>query len=445
MIRKPIILKPIGFIAFLVYLAIFLAPNGKLFIIRISQGLHLTPMRFVLLIIGIVTMLYLLQDKLNIVKIIRRFDLFLPLILLLFIKIASLSYSSNYLGGITVIEWFIENILFSAICYIYYVSRVIVPSKVLLFIITGFVCSILVALIQIGNFTFNTNFLSTLIDYINLHTPEANLYKITGLFIGDTNCYATYVAAILLAIFAVWVYSKKHFLATAIAFFVCTIVLYSLESRSSVFIFILVLIYMIIRDKVFLKKQAFLFAIIFLTVLSIMIFFFNTKNVFFEKYSYRYLRLINYIQSVDYAEENTVQSHKNLVLRYFYIIDREPVAVITGVGEGDYLGLGGVGEKGATGAHNAYVLILGENGPIAFLIFIYITWLVLKVSFFVNKNSSIPITKSFLYFNIAYLLSFILYGSQFYEYIFWGIIGMTFAEKTRIVTERQISNKNIIT
>ncbi|MHB8130367.1 MAG: O-antigen ligase family protein [Mobilitalea sp.] len=364
----------------------------------------------------------------------------MPMILLIIIKITSLLYSTNYLRGIGVIEWFIENLFFAVVCYIYYVKGVIGPSKIMLFIVAGFVLSISVALIQIGNVFLNSNFLVPLIDYVNSNTPDVNLFAITGLYMGDTNSYATYVAAVLLTFIALLVYSKKYLLGTAILFSIGTPVLFSLESRSSIMIFILLLIYMVIRAKIMLKKQAYLLMLlIFLSLLSIIITLpSNTSDAFFQKYSYRYLRLINYINSIDDEEEANFQSHKNMLIVHLDNIDREPFAAITGVGEGDYLNIGGGSEKKETGAHNAYILILGENGPIAFLIFVYITWLILKASFFVNRNSPIPMAKSFLYFNIAYLLSFVLYGSQIHECIFWGMIGITFAEKTRIVMNRHI-------
>ena len=432
MIQKPLSVKQkTGLTAFFVYLAILLAPNPQVFVIRISEGLHLTPMRYVLLIIGFITTLNILNKKLNIIAIIQKCSLFLPLILLLTIKVTSLLYSSNYLGGMGAIAGFIEDILFAAVCYIYYVKGVIVPSKIILFIVAGFVLSISVAVIQILNFAFNFNLLLPLIDYVNLYKHDANLFKITGLSLGDVNVYATYVATVLLIIIAVFIYSKKYLLGTAIVFFVGSTVLFSIQSRSNVIIFVLILIYMIIRNIVIIKKQVFLLMIILLFIMMTLPS--NTVDEFFEKYSNRYYSLINYIVRVDYEqEEENINAHRDMALKYFDLIDREPIAVITGVGEGDYLNDEGLSEKRGTGAHNAYVLILGENGPIAFLLFIYITWLILKASIFVNRNSSIPMAKSLLYHNIAYLLSFVLYGSQFLQPIFWGIIGITFAEKTRI-------------
>jgi len=347
MIQKPHSVKQeTGMIAFFVYLAIFLAPNGKLFIIRISEGFHLTPIRAALFIIGTIITLHVLNKKFNIIAIIRRFSLFLPLILLIIIKITSLLYSYNYLGGIAVIEWFIEDIFFAVVCYIYYVKGIIVPSKIILSIVAGFVLSISMALIQIGNFALNFNFLWTLINYINANTPDVQLFQITGLYIGDTNSYATYVASVLITFIAVMVYSKKYLLGTTVLFLVASAVLFSLQSRSSIIIFILVFIYMIIRDKVIQSKQGSLLMLIFLTFLSIIMTLpSDTSEVFFQKYSQRYIRLIDYINKVDYEEEGNYQSHKDMLSLYFDNIDREPIAIITGVGEGDYLNIGGGGQK----------------------------------------------------------------------------------------------------
>jgi len=422
-------------IAFLVYLAMFLAPNGSLFIIKISEGFHLTPIRSVLLIIGIITALNILSGRLNIFSILRKFSLFFPLIILLTIKITSLLYSYNYLRGIGVIEWLIENIFFAAVCYIYYVKGIIDPSKIFLFIVIGFILSILVSLIQIVNNGFNFNFLLPIIDYVRANTPDANLFSITGLYIGDTNCYATYIATVILVLFGVLLYTKKYLLRTIILLSLGIAVLFSTQSRSTIIILIFIFIYMIIREHVNITKKVKSIMLIFAIILFIIVAMpSNIKNVFFEKYSARYQRMINYINSVDNMEESNLKAHKDMIMMYFEHIKREPLALIIGVGEGDYLGRGGGGEKGGTGAHNAYVLILGENGPVAFLIFVYITWLIIKTSYFVNRKSTKPFAKSLLYYNIAYLLSFVLYGSQINEYIFWGLIGITFAEKNRIVT-----------
>ncbi len=422
--------------AFFIYLAILLAPNGKLFIIRISEGLHLTPMRSVLFILGITITAHLLTNKLNIVAIILKFSLFLPLVLLVTIKIASLFYSANYLGGISVIEWFIECIFCATLCYIYYVRGVINLSKVIWFIITGFALNFSVGFLQVATYAFNYNYLSSIIDYVRKNTPEANLYWITGLSSRDMNCYATYIAGVLIMLLAIFVYSKKHLLGMGILFLAGIIALYSVQSRSSVIIFGLVLIYLVIRGKVVFERKVYLLILI-VALLSMYLLSSKEMYRFIDRYSVRYLNLIHYVIGDSSSKETSIQGHIHMIRIYNDIIDREPLAALIGCGEGDYLGQGGDSVKGGTGAHNAYVLILGENGPIALLLFIYITLLILKVSFFVNKNSSSPVAKSFLYFNLVYILSFVLYGSQIHAYIFWMIVGLTFAEKTRMEMSRQ--------
>src|SRR3972149_10275963 len=96
--------KETSFTAFFIYLAIFLAPNGRLFIIKLSDFAHLTPIRSALFVVGILSALNILNNKINIIVLIRKFSLFLPMILLLVIKIVSLLYSHNILGGIAFIE-----------------------------------------------------------------------------------------------------------------------------------------------------------------------------------------------------------------------------------------------------------------------------------------------------------------------------------------------------
>ncbi len=417
--------------AFLIYLAIFVAPNGKLFIIRISENFHLTPIRFVLVILGIIATVHLITNKLNIIATIRNFRLFLPLIILVTIKIASLFYSRNYLGGIVVIEWFIECIFFATLCYIYYVRGVINLSKVIWFIIAGFALNLSVAFLQIATFFYNYNYLPSIIDYVNKNTKEINLYWITGLSGGDVNCYGTYIVGVLIILLAIFVYSKKYLLGTGILFLAGSITLFSVESRSSAIVLGLILIYLVIREKLVFERKFYLLVFI-LVLLFMFLFSFEGTYRFIDRYSGRYLRLIYYATKVSSIEDTSVQSHLHMLQIYNDIIEREPFAVLIGCGEGDYLGQGGDSVKGGTGAHNAYILILGENGPVALLLFIYITWLILKVSFFVNKNSSKPLSKSFLFFNLVYVFSFLIYGSQIYDYIFWMIVGLTFAEKTRI-------------
>jgi hypothetical protein len=435
MIHNPFVAKKdFYFTALFVYFAIFMAPNEQLFKIKISDSLHLTPMRAVLFIIGIITTFHILNKKINIIRTIQKCFLFQLLFLFLTIKIISLLYSSNYLGGVAEIEAFIRDIFFATACYVYYINGIINPKRIILVLIAGFVLSISVAIIQLLNITFRFDLFLPFIDYINDNKDVRDVFMVTGLSVGDTNCYATYIAAVLLIIIGTFIYSKKYLLVTAIALFLGSAILFTIQSRSSVFIFILVLIYMIIRGKVFLKKKTFLSVLIaFLTVLSFLIVLpSNITSEFFEKNATKYIRLINFIYSGDSGERTNIKGHVDMALRYIDHIDREPVAAFIGVGEGDYLNEARGDKKMVTGAHNAYVLVLGENGPIALLIFIFITWLSLKTSFFVNKYSSIPGIKSFLYFNAAYFLAFILYGSQFLQPIFWGVLGITFAEKTQL-------------
>jgi hypothetical protein len=103
----------------------------------------------------------------------------------------SLLYSANYIGGIGAIAGFIEAILFFTICYALYVKGTIIPSRILIIIIAGFVFSISVSSIQISNFMFNSGFLLPLVDYINSFTIELHHFRITGLYSGDPNVYAT--------------------------------------------------------------------------------------------------------------------------------------------------------------------------------------------------------------------------------------------------------------
>jgi hypothetical protein len=161
----------------------------------------------------------------------------------------------------------------------------------------------------------------------------------------------------------------------------------------------------------------------------------HISDTFLEASTNRYLYLFNYIIYDDDTEAENLESHRNIALLYLDHIDNEPIAAFTGVGEGDHLNVDSSEEKKGTGAHNAYILILSENGPLALFFFLYMTWLILKTSFFINQHSPRNFAKSLFYFNSVYLLSFILYGSQFLATIFWIIIGITFAEKTRLQLE----------
>jgi len=418
-------------IAFFIYLAIFSAPNGKLFSVKVYAGLHLTPVRSFMLILGIITTVHLLTNKLNIVPIVRKFSLFLPLILLLTFKIVSLLYSSNYLGGIAMIEWFVECIFCTTLCYFYYIRGVINLPNVLLFISAGLALNLFVAFLQIATYCFRFNYLSSIIDYVEKNTLRPNLHWITGLSSGDVNCYASYIAGMLIIQLTIFLYSKKHILGSAILFFACCITLYAGQSRTTVIALSVVLIYFSIMEKAAFKRKMHL--LLFVSIpLAMCLLSSEYMHTFIARYSVRYTKLFYYATGDKFAKETSVDGHLYMLQIYNEIIDREPLAVLIGCGEGDYLSRGGDGERGKTGAHNAYALILGENGPIALLLFIYITWLILKVSVFVNKNSTKPAAKSFLYFNLTYILSFVLYGSQIHAYIFWMIVGLTFAEKTRI-------------
>lgn len=422
--------------AFILYIGLILIPNPLLFNIRVRGNLAITPVRLILLILVVFLLLDITGGKNRTRPFKIDYELLLPVCALLILKVFSLLYSQNISVGVQMIEWYSEVSLLSFIYFYYYRNGTIQFNGTVLCLITGFVISLFASILQISSSHYQITLLQGITEYVLKVSAHPDVSRIPGLFSLDANVYACYISSmIMLILFAImlsreWRMYMLLFPILGLGIFVLT----STQSFTGVIVLSIAIIVFIIIERAYKSFMVLLtFAGLFIIIVFVMLLLQGSVANYLDKVAYRYRDSYRTLSNPYYPDKylsDAVNAHLEMQKQYVGFINNNPLRLILGCGEGGYSSET-QGNASVTTAHNAYLLVLAENGVLGLLLLLYISWKILRTSYALNKRSDNYLEKSFFYICLIFVLSMLIYGSSFLHPFFWLIVGLTFGAAKR--------------
>lgn len=425
-----------SFKAFILYLGLILIPNPLLFNIRVRVNLAITPVRCILLILVVFLLLDIIRGKNRNRPFKLDYELLFPVYALLILKVFSLIYSQNISVGLQMIEWYLEVILLSFIYFYYYRSGTIQFNGTALCLITGFVISLFASILQISSSRYQITLLPRITEYVLRVSVHPDMSRIPGLFSLDANVYACYISSMIMLVLFVIMLSRewRMYMLLFPILGLGILVLTSTQSFTGVIVLGIAIIVFIIIERAYKSFIVlFTFAGLFIIMVFVMLLLQGSVSSFLDKVAYRYRESYRTLSNPYYPDKylnDTVNAHLEIQKQYVEFINNNPLYLILGCGEGGY-SLETQGNASTTTAHNAYLLVLAENGVLGLLLLLYISWKILRTSYALNKRSDNYLEKSFFYICIIFILSMLIYGSSFLHPFFWLIVGLTFGAAKR--------------
>ncbi|MHB8894440.1 MAG: O-antigen ligase family protein [Candidatus Geothermincolia bacterium] len=416
------------FTAWVLYLGIVLVPNPLLFNIRIAGTVALTPVRCILLMLIFLFIIELALGKPDTNSFRMYSVILIPAIAMIVLKVASLLYSNNVGVGIQMIEWLIEAVLISFFYFYYYKKQVISLRGTVSCLFAGFAISLVASILQIASSIYHVNIFSGVSNYILEVTKHPDLSRTGALSSLDMNVTASYISSMIMLVMLALLYVRRRrsYILLVPVLGLAIIALAGTQSFTGLIALGVSLALYIVMEGAY-KKAVFIGLCIVVVVMLVL--FQGSVNRQIDKIGYRYRDLYQTIldpaRPGKFVADN-VSAHLGIQEKYIGLINEHPSYLILGCGEGAYL-FETQGSSTETSAHNAYLLILAENGFLGLLLLLYISWKILKESYGLNRRSRNFFEKSLFYSCVIFVLSLLIYGSTFTSYYFWMIIGLTFA------------------
>lgn len=414
--------------AFLLYLGIVISPNALLFNLRLVEGFSLTPVRMTILALIIVALFSGLTDKSKSFLSSRHFRLFIPLLILLVIKVFSLLYTQNFAVGLRMLEWYLEMFLVAAIYFFYYQKGILRLHRIAFFLVVGLLISLFISSFQVNHLIFHFNIFPSIDNYVQniAGYGESLLIRVRGAYSLDSTSYAFYLASMIIVTFTMALRQKGiKYVVLIFTLALSLVAISTAQSLLALVVLVVVTVVFLVKEKAIINRRL-LTTLLLTTIILLIPFVFvvnRNVNTFLDAYSVRYEKYIQAYESR--IPTPSIRTHVKMQTSYLDLIEKKPEYLFFGVGEGDY-SYQLRGWENSTSAHNAFLLILGENGIIGLLAIVYFSWLILKESWKLSRTSSERMAKSLFYINLAFVLSLLLYGSTFNNYFFWIIAGLTF-------------------